>query len=210
VVMHHRCGRLTRRRARPCGRAKGGNLPAAAISGRCQGVRRPGTQRHLCSDKLVFHRQICPQHRSCVPGRRGGGLAYGHSLVTAGHRGRRPRVTAGSASRESARRSRSGLSDREIVDSASCGRATSDDFAARPSRPCCTLGRKNRRRWQPRETPRGETASSLRQPQRSQARRHRLLRGAVFDNVGTTAAERSGPPGPNIVKGGTRGERARE
>mgnify|MGYP001816000000 FL=1 len=39
-------------------------------------------------------------------------------------------------------------------DSAPCGRATSDDFAARPSHPCCTLGRKHRRRWQPRGAPR--------------------------------------------------------
>ena len=34
-------------------------------------------------------------------------------------------------------------------DSAPCGRATSDDFAARPSHAGCTLGRKHRRGWQP-------------------------------------------------------------
>jgi hypothetical protein len=37
-----------------------------------------------------------------------------------------------------------------------------------------------------------------------------LLRGAVLDNVGSTAVGRGGPPGPNIVKGGTHGERTGE
>jgi hypothetical protein len=41
-------------------------------------------------------------------------------------------------------------------------------------------------------------------------RRQRLMRGAVFDNVGTTVIGWSSPPGPNNVKGGTRGERPGE
>jgi hypothetical protein len=38
--------------------------------------------------------------------------------------------------------------------------ATSDDFAARPSHPGRTLGRKHRRRWQPRGARRQKTAST--------------------------------------------------
>jgi hypothetical protein len=46
------------------------------------------------------------------------------------------------------------------ADGVLCGRATSDDFAARPSHPGRTLGRKHRRRWQPRGARRQKTAST--------------------------------------------------
>jgi hypothetical protein len=67
------------------------------------------------------------------------------------------RVPGTGSAHSLARRSRAGVSDsrseRRTDDSAFCGRATSDDFAARPSRLVCTLGRKHRRRWQPRAVP---------------------------------------------------------
>jgi hypothetical protein len=43
---------------------------------------------------------------------------------------------------------------------APCGRATSDDCAARSSPPGCTIGRKHRRKWQPRGARRQRTAST--------------------------------------------------
>ncbi len=45
---------------------------------------------------------------------------------------------------------------------------------------------------------------------RLESRRHRLLRGAVFHNVGGTPTAVESSIGPNIVTGGTRGERAGE
>jgi hypothetical protein len=60
--------------------------------GHCQGWQPAGS-----SDRWPLPRGSQAWHK---PGRRGGRLAYGHSLVTAGHRGRRPRVTSGSAMTE--------------------------------------------------------------------------------------------------------------
>jgi hypothetical protein len=61
-----------------------------------------------------------------------------------------------------------------------------------------------------REKRRGETASGVRQSTRITGRRHRPVRGAVFHNVGTMDAAAGIWPGPNIVTGGSLGERAGE
>jgi hypothetical protein len=53
----------------------------------------------------------------------------------------------------------------------------------------------------------GEVAPGVRQPQRSAGRRQLLLRGAVFHNVGSTLTTVENSIGPNLVTGGTRGER---
>jgi hypothetical protein len=62
----------------------------------------------------------------------------------------------------------------------------------------------------PRGARRGEVALGVKQSTRTARRRQPDPRGAVFHNVGTVGVAASIWPGPNIVTGGSRGERLGE
>jgi hypothetical protein len=78
--------------------------------------------------------------------------------------------------------------ERQARDSASCGRAFLDNVGATAATVGWLFGSQHCDRGHPRGARAGGTASGVRQSTRTLGRRQRLVRGAVFHNVGATAA----------------------
>jgi hypothetical protein len=128
--------------------------------------------------------------------REGGGRPNGHAPVTAGHRGRRPRVPAGSAPGRRRVGGQSAAANRSPTTARPCGRAVLDNVGSTATQMGRTVRPQHCQGGQPRGARRGETTSGVRQSTRPAARRQppcggeRVDRGECLGKIGASKPRR--------------------